>query len=45
MIPYIQHEAELSRMERKARRLWITVMVLLFALLASNAVHLAIVLK
>ena len=36
-VPYIAYEAELSRMERMNRRLWIIVLVLIAALIVTNA--------
>ena len=36
-VPYIAYEAELSRMERMNRRLWIVVLVLIAALIVTNA--------
>lgn len=35
-IPYIAHESAMARMERIIRRLWIAVLVLIAALLATN---------
>lgn len=35
-VPYIVHEAELARSERRDRRQWIVIIVLIFALIVSN---------
>ena len=35
-VPYIVHEASLARMERQAKRLWITVLALIVILVATN---------
>ena len=35
-IPYIVHEATVTRLERINTRLWIVVLILIFALIASN---------
>ncbi len=35
-VPYIAHESAMARMERIIRRLWIAVLVLIVALLATN---------
>ena len=35
-IPYIAHEADMTRMERMNRRLWILCLVLIVALIGSN---------
>ena len=35
-VPYIVHEAAMARMERQAKRLWITVLVLIVFLVATN---------
>jgi hypothetical protein len=35
-IPYIVHEASMARYERKERRLWITLLILLGVLGGSN---------
>lgn len=37
VIPYYAHEAEIMRMEKHARRLWVLVIILIFAMLATNA--------
>lgn len=37
MIDYVAHEADMARMERINRRLWIVVLVLIVLLAASNA--------
>ena len=36
-ISYIKHEAEMARAEQTQRRLWIASLVILVALVASNA--------
>lgn len=36
-VPYIVHEASMARMERQIKRLWITVIVAVCLLFASNA--------
>ena len=35
-VPYIVHEASMTRMERQAKRLWITVLALIVILVATN---------
>ena len=35
-IPYVVHEATVTRLERINTRLWIVVFILIFALIASN---------
>ena len=35
-VPYIVHESAMARAERAAKRLWITVLVLIFLLVGSN---------
>ena len=35
-VPYIVHEASMARMERQAKRLWITVLTLIVILVATN---------
>lgn len=35
-VPYIVHEASMARMERHIKRLWITVLVLIVMLVATN---------
>ena len=37
MIPYYAHEGEMSRMERANKRLWIIIIILIVALLGTNA--------
>lgn len=37
MVPYVAHEGEMTRMERTNHRLWILCIMLLVALLATNA--------
>lgn len=34
-VPYIVHESEMARLERANRRLWVAVVILIFALSAS----------
>lgn len=36
-IPYVAHEADMTRMERMNRRLWILNIILILILLATNA--------
>lgn len=36
-IPYIAHEADMTRMERMNRRLWILAIILIVALIGTNA--------
>ncbi len=36
-VPYIAHEAAMARMERVNKRLWIVVIILIVALIATNA--------
>lgn len=35
-IPYIAHESAMARAERTAKRLWITILVLIFMLVGTN---------
>ena len=35
-VPYIVHEASMARMERQTKRLWLTVIVLIVMLVATN---------
>lgn len=35
-VPYIVHEASMARMERQAKRLWITALALIVILVATN---------
>lgn len=35
-VPYIAHEADMSRLERTIRRLWVLLIVMLVALVMSN---------
>ena len=35
-VPYIAHEASMARMERQIKRLWITVLVMIVMLVATN---------
>ena len=35
-VPYIVHEASMARMERNAKRLWITILTLILLLAGSN---------
>ena len=37
MIPYFSHEGDMARMERANKRLWIIILVLIVALIGSNA--------
>ena len=37
-VPYIVHEASMARMERQIKRLWITILTLIFLLVGSNCV-------
>lgn len=36
-VPYIVHESSMARMERQVKRLWITILVLIFLLVGTNA--------
>ena len=36
-IPYIVHEGDMARLERVIRRLWIALIILIVALLGTNA--------
>ena len=36
-VPYIVHESSMARMERQIKRLWITVLVLIFILVGTSA--------
>ena len=36
-VSYIVHESSMARMERQIKRLWITVLVLIFLLVGTNA--------
>ena len=36
-VPYIVHEASMARMERQAKRLWITVLALIVILVATSS--------
>lgn len=36
-VPYIVHESSMARMERQIKRLWISVIVLIFLLVGTNA--------
>ena len=36
-VPYIVHEASMARMERQAKRLWITILTLILLLVGTNA--------
>ena len=42
-VPYIVHEASMARMERQIKRLWITVLILVFLLVGTNATWLYMV--
>ena len=35
-VPYIVHESSMARMERQIKRLWITILTLIFLLFGSN---------
>lgn len=35
-VPYIVHEASMARMERQIKRLWITILILIFLLVVTN---------
>ena len=35
-VPYIVHESAMARAERTAKRLWITILVLIFMLVGTN---------
>ena len=35
-VPYIVHEASMARIERQIKRLWITILVLIFLLVGTN---------
>ena len=35
-VPYIAHESAMARAERTAKRLWITILVLIFLLVGTN---------
>lgn len=37
MIPYFSHEGDMARMERTNKRLWIVILVLIAALIGTNA--------
>lgn len=37
MIPYMSHEADMARMERANKRLWILLIILAFFLVGTNA--------
>ena len=37
-VPYIVHESAMARSERTAKRLWITILTLIFLLVGSNCV-------
>lgn len=37
-VPYIVHESSMARMERQIKRLWITILTLIFMLVGSNCV-------
>ena len=39
-VPYIVHESAMARMERTAKRLWITILTLIFLLVGSNCLWL-----
>ena len=35
-VPYIVHESAMARAERTAKRLWVTILTLIFLLVGSN---------
>ena len=35
-VPYIVHESSMARMERQIKRLWVTIIVLIFLLVCTN---------
>lgn len=35
-VPYVVHESAMARMERQGKRLWLVILVLIGALIASN---------
>lgn len=37
-IPYFVHEGDMTRMERANKRLWIVILILIVALVGSNAI-------
>ena len=37
-VPYIVHESSMARMERQIKRLWITILTLIFLLVGSNCI-------
>ena len=37
-VPYIVHESTMARAERTAKRLWITILTLIFLLVGSNCI-------
>ena len=37
-VPYIVHESAMARAERTAKRLWITILTLIFLLVGSNCI-------
>ena len=39
-VPYIVHESAMARAERTAKRLWITILTLIFLLVGSNCLWL-----
>lgn len=39
-VPYIVHESTMARMERTIKRLWITILTLIFLLVGSNCLWL-----
>ena len=39
-VPYIVHESAMARNERNAKRLWITILTLIFLLVGSNCLWL-----
>ena len=37
-VPYIVHESSMARLERQIKRLWITILTLIFMLVGSNCI-------
>lgn len=37
-VPYIVHESAMARLERQIKRLWITILTLIFMLVGSNCI-------
>ena len=36
-VPYIVHESSMARMERQIKRLWITILILIFLIVGTNS--------